>query len=315
VGFVAQGGLGGIVGRSADEFGAADAVPAAGAPGEADIPEEVAGTGREEPETWSAYYTLNDEGAARSAASASPAPAPQEQGGDDGGALGESGLALIVRDGSMTVVIPDGSFETRFRRLFEIAAANGGFVLSSETRGDAAGGVVLRIPAENFDRAIVQIRALGDVAASQVKGTDVTGEYIDLQARLSILKARRTALLTILAEADTLGQILAVQNRVDDVQFEIEKIQGRLRYLDDQVTESTLRVDMREERDQEQRLTQDDEVDNPSLGRAFELALQGSMNVLATMIVGIGYLVPLAVVGLAIWGVVRLARRRDRAAS
>ncbi len=109
---------------------------------------------------------------------------------------------------------------------------------------------------------------------------------------------------------------MAVQNRVDDVQLEIEKIQGRLRYLDDQVDESTLRVDMREKRDEEQqKLQEDDGIDLPSLGRAFELAVQGTLNVLATIIVGIGYLLPLALIGLAIWGVVTLVRRRDRGAS
>jgi hypothetical protein len=153
------------------------------------------------------------------------------------------------------------------------------------------------------------------VSASTVEGQDVTAEYIDLSARVSILKARRAALLTILAEANTIGQILAVQNRVDEVQLEIEKIQGRLRYLDDQVDESTLRVDLREKRAQEQQIQEDEGIDLPSLGRALELGVQGTMNVLATMIVGIGYLLPLALIGLAIWGVVRLVRRRDRAAS
>ena len=119
-----------------------------------------------------------------------------------------------------------------------------------------------------------------------------------------------------LAEANGIGEILAVQNRVDDVQLEIEKIQGRLRYLDDQVDESTLRVEMREKREEEhQKLQEDEGIDLPSLGRALELAVQGTLNVLATIIVGIGYLLPLALIGLAIWGVVRLVRRRDRAAS
>jgi hypothetical protein len=252
----------------------------------------------------------------QAAPSAAPQPADVRSDRDDGGALSGSGLAKIVRDGSVALVIPNETFDTRFQRLFVIAADHGGFVLSSQTRGGTAGGVVMRIPAENFEEAIFDVRQLGTVSASQVNGTDVTGEYIDLSARLKILEARRAALLTILAEANGIGEILAVQNRVDDVQLEIEKIQGRLRYLDDQVDESTLRVDMREKRaEEEQRLEADEGVDLPSLGRALELAVQGTLNVLATMIVGIGYLLPLALVGLAVWGAVRLVRRRDREAS
>jgi hypothetical protein len=301
IGFVAQGNLSGF-GSASDEATSAGGDVADGfeaAPGIVEAPNERG---------------LFDESG--TAATASPAPAPAEQQGDDGGALSGSGLAKIVRDGSVALVIPNATFDERFQRLFEIAATHGGFVLSSQTRGESAGGVVMRIPAENFDQAILDVRQLGTVSASQVNGTDVTGEYIDLSARLTILEARRTALLTILAEANGIGEILAVQNRVDDVQLEIEEIQGRLRYLDDQVDESTLRVDMREKRDEEQQKLQEvDGIDLPSLGRAFELAVQGTLNVLATIIVGIGYLLPLALIGLAIWGVVTLVRRRDRGAS
>lgn len=317
IGFVAQGNLSGIVGGSSDEA----------------TPGTVGATGTSAPEdgapTEARDRALLDEDAAldyggdqdavanwQAAPSAAPQPADVRSDRDDGGALSGSGLAKIVRDGSVALVIPNETFDTRFQRLFVIAADHGGFVLSSQTRGGTAGGVVMRIPAENFEEAMFDVRQLGTVSASQVNGTDVTGEYIDLSARLKILEARRTALLTILAEANGIGEILAVQNRVDDVQLEIERIQGRLRYLDDQVDESTLRVDMREKRaEEEQRLEADEGVDLPSLGRALELAVQGTLNVLATMIVGIGYLLPLALVGLAVWGAVRLVRRRDREAS
>ncbi len=323
IGFVAQGNLSGVFGGASDEAtmaatGSFDEVGEAvgGEPGKVpglqDAPRErdaLTADDAVEYEAWSATGTATE--------APSPAPAPAEQDGrDDGGAISsDTGLAKIVRDGSIALVVPNESFDARFQRLFQIAAANGGFVLSSETRGPSAGGVVMRIPAENFDEAILQVRELGTVSASTVKGQDVTAEYIDLSARVGILKARRAALLTILAEANTIGQILAVQNRVDDVQLEIEQIQGRLRYLDDQVDESTLRVDLREKRAQEQQIQADEGIDLPSLGRALELAVQGTMNVLATMIVGIGYLLPLALIGVAIWGVVRLVRRRDRAAS
>jgi hypothetical protein len=316
VGFVAQGGLGGLGGAfsSSDEAMPAMAGATASATGAVEAPRELAGDeALLGPTVVDAGYATGDTFApVTEAEEAAPAPATQ----GDGGALGDTGMAKIVRDGSVALTIPEDTFEARFQRLFQIAAANGGFVLSSETRGASAGSVVLRIPAERFDEAIVQVRSLGTVSASQINGQDVTAEYIDLEARLEILQARRDALLTILAQADGIGEILAVQNRVDQVQLEIEKIQGRLRYLDDQVEESTLRVDMRERlADEEQRLERDDDVENPSLGRAWDLAVQGAMNVLATVIVGIGYLVPLGLLAVAGWGAVRLVRRRDRGAS
>ena len=56
-------------------------------------------------------------------------------------------------------------------------------------------------------------------------------------------------------------------------------------------------------------------IDNPSLSSAWDHALQGFLRVLGAVIVGLGYLIPLALIGGAIWGVVTLVRKRRRAAS
>jgi hypothetical protein len=323
VGFVAQGNLSDVFSGSSRE-----AAMAASGTSSADVPDTATERAAREDDAGDlAGVALGDEEAPApqgfapfapaTTPSASPAPGTPSLGDQRGGAIAENGMAKIVRDGSLALTIPEGQFERRFDRLFQISTIYGGFVLSSETRGPASGSVILRIPAENFDDAIVQVRGLGKVVGSTVNGRDVTAEYIDQQARLTILQARRDALLALMAQANSIQETITVMNQLDDVQSEIEKIQGRLRYLDDQVAESTLRVDMRERqpKDEEQIQQDENDVDNPSLGRAWELAVQGTMNVLATAIVGLGYLLPLAIVGLLIFGIVRLVRRRDREAS
>jgi len=110
-----------------------------------------------------------------------------------------------------------------------------------------------------------------------------------------------------------------VQNALDDVQLHIEQIQGQLRYLDNQVAESTLKVDMRERTPQDERPVpveqKTDEVQNPSLGRAWDRAIQGFLGVIATIIVGFGYLVPLLVIAGLVALIVTLVRRRGHEAS
>ena len=228
-------------------------------------------------------------------------------------------LSKIVRDGSMSLTIPKDTFDRRFGAVIAVANRNGGFVLSSETHGSAAGSLVLRIPAANFDDALLAVRQLGTVVGSSVTGSDVTAEYVDNQARLTILESRRDVLLALMTKATTIGETITVQNALDDVQLHIEQIQGQLRYLDNQVAESTLKVDMRERTPQDERPVpveqKTDEVQNPSLGRAWDRAIQGFLGVIATIIVGFGYLVPLLVIAGLVALIVTLVRRRGHEAS
>jgi multidrug efflux pump subunit AcrA (membrane-fusion protein) len=76
----------------------------------------------------------------------------------------------------------------------------------------------------------------------QTSAEDVTSKYVDMQARLHSLQATREVYLRILAKANTIGEILSVQQRVNDVQTQIEQLQGQLNVLADQTALSTLTV-------------------------------------------------------------------------
>jgi hypothetical protein len=239
-------------------------------------------------------------------ATSAPSPAPGNQAPD---------LSKIVRDGSISVAVDDGAFGDVFDRVVAIAQANRGFVLSSKTRGANSGTLTLRIPANRFDRAFVAVGALGEILESNVNGRDVTAEYVDLQARRTILDARRQVLLGLMEGATTIEQTPTLQRQLDDVQLKIEQIEGQLRFLDDQVAESTLKVDITE-RDESGGLplVEDDAIENPSLRRAWARGVQGFLGVVAAVVVGLGYLLPvLAVVGV-VYAVLMLARRRGHAA-
>jgi hypothetical protein len=220
-------------------------------------------------------------------------------------------LAKIARDGSLTLVIRNGTFDERFGAVVRITDRNGGFVLSQSTEGSDSGSFVLRIPAKRFDAAMGAIRGLGRTDSSQVTGKDVTQQYIDQQARLAILTARRASLLRLLDQATTLSASLTLSDRIDEVQLDIEQAQGELRFLDAQVAESTLHVDMHEA-DSTAAVSAEGGtgIRNPSLGRAVDRAVQGFLGVIATVLVGLGYLLPMAIIfglGFAAW---RVAQRR-----
>jgi hypothetical protein len=224
-------------------------------------------------------------------------------------------LSKIIRDGRIEVIVPTGEFAKNVTAVTRIAGTNGGFVLTSSTQNGQAGQFTLRIPAKRFDRAMDQLRALGTVKADAVTGDDVTAEFIDLQARLGILTDRRDLLRDLQSEATSSSEILRFATLIDQVQLEIENVQGQLKFIHDQVAEGTIKVSLRELGAPEAEEQQPTDVDKPSLGTAFNLALQGFLRVLGAVVVGLGYLIPIGVIALIAWFVLRLVRRRDREAS
>jgi len=210
-------------------------------------------------------------------------------------------------------VVPDGDFEGSLTSVSRIATSLGGFVLESSTRDQNTGTFTLRIPAKKFDVAMERLRRIGEVKADEVTGQDVTAEFIDQTARLQILLDRRDLLRSLQNEATTSSEILRLAGLIEQTQLEIEKTQGQLRYLKNQVAEATIKVDLRERHAPDD--TPEPTTDNPSLTDAIRLGWEGFLRVVGAVIVGLGYLVPIALIGLAIWGVVTLVRRRRRAAS
>jgi Domain of unknown function (DUF4349) len=222
-------------------------------------------------------------------------------------------LSKIIRDGRISIVVPDGDFETSLTNVSRIATSLGGFVLTSTTQNQNTGTFTLRIPAKKFDVAMERLRAIGEVKADAVTGQDVTAEFIDQTARLQILLDRRDLLQSLQNEATTSQEILRLAGLIEQTQLEIEKTQGQLRYLKDQVAEATIKVELRERHAPQEE--PEPTTEGPSLSRAIRLAWQGFLRVVGAVIVGLGYLVPIAAIGLAIWGIVTLVRRRRRAAS
>jgi hypothetical protein len=239
--------------------------------------------------------------------SASPAP-PREEPGSGGD------LSKIIRDGRIGIVVANDSFDRVVGDLTLIAERRGGFILSSTTTDDRSGTFVLRIPASAFDRARGEIRDLGlRVRFEQVTGEDVTAEFIDHRARLRILLDRKARLTELADQADTTAEILALGHQIDEVQLRIEEIQGQLRFLRDQVAESTLRVSIKERNAPAPAAVEI--VENPDLGSSFELAVQGFLRIVSAVVVGLGYLIPLTILVVLVWLTVWFVRRRRDADS
>ncbi|HEX8501663.1 MAG TPA: DUF4349 domain-containing protein [Pyrinomonadaceae bacterium] len=156
----------------------------------------------------------------------------------------------IIRNATLTLEADDPS--KAVQHVASVAQARGGYVVTSESRQqggsrDSKGyevfTVELRVPAAQFDAALAEIRAAaGGVTAQKITGKDVTEEYIDLEARLKTQRALEAQLLEIMKRADAVADAVAVQRELTNVRTEVERVEGRRRFLENQSSLSTISV-------------------------------------------------------------------------
>lgn len=136
------------------------------------------------------------------------------------------------------------------RRITSIAESNGGFVVESQqTSSDVKSGkrdivtMSVRVPSQKFGDTLAQIRAVSEkIIFETVKGDDVTEEFIDIEARLKAKKALEQQFVEIMKKAYSIDDALNVQSQLAEVRGEIEKIEGRKRFLENQSSLSTIKI-------------------------------------------------------------------------
>jgi hypothetical protein len=283
-----------------DRRAAFEAAPASGATGETGASGGAGGAGPAA--TPAAERELSDFGNVTD----------EQSGGGDASHGSVAGIDVgaaprVIRTAELGLVIPRDSFDERFGDAVDAAEAHGGFVATSTTR-ERSGGVTIRVPAASFNEALRNLRELGDVEVQTVQGRDVTAQYVDVRARLRIAKARRAVLLELMTEATTIDQSIRVQNALDDTQLRIEELEGQRRFLDDRTSFATIQVHLRE-----QGVRPEPDVTTPSVANAFERGVAGFVGVIAGIVVGLGYLIPVVLIALVGWLVVLRVRRRRTA--
>ena len=156
----------------------------------------------------------------------------------------------IIRNATLTVETPTPAEAQR--RIASIAEARGGFVVTSESRQQGGGDNVksyevvtleIRVPFAQFDAVMGEIRGIGSrVTAEKITGQDVTEEFIDLEARIRTQKALEGQFLEIMKRATKVSDALEVQSELANVRTEIERLEGRRRFLENQTSLSTIKV-------------------------------------------------------------------------
>lgn len=172
-------------------------------------------------------------------------------GADTGATSGPVDGAKIVKTGTLDVQVAHAGLRLAVNRVTGATTGLGGYVADSKTSyggSEPTAEVTVRVPAANFETAITRLKALTGVTvlSDSENGTDVTGQYVDLQAQLNAATVNRDALLTVLSHAQSIGDILAVHDRVMAADTQVEQLQGQINVLNDQATFSSIAITLSE---------------------------------------------------------------------
>jgi len=154
----------------------------------------------------------------------------------------------IVRTGSMTLEVED--IAEAMDAVAEMADEFNGYVVSSykyEYEQGVSGHITIRVPSERFEEAFARLRQLAAaVPYETTTARDVTEEYVDLEAQLSNLLATEAQYLALLERAENVEEMLMVQRELSNVREQIERIEGRMRYLQQTSEMSLIEVNLQE---------------------------------------------------------------------
>jgi Domain of unknown function (DUF4349) len=177
-------------------------------------------------------------------ASAAPA-APDDDGFGNANQIGARDDARIIRTGSIQLEV--GDVPTALRTARDAIVSMGGYVGASNTSNSDEqpfAEIVYRIPADRWEDALDVLRNLNGltkkVVNEQTQAVEVTGQVIDLEARIKNLRASETALQTIAANAVKVSDVLDVEARLTDVRGQIEQLTAQLVDLNDRAAFTTL---------------------------------------------------------------------------
>lgn len=154
----------------------------------------------------------------------------------------------LIRNAIVAVEVADA--RAALQQVTEAVQAVNGYVSNLTERVDPLGvrsvSVQVRVPADSFDATMGSLDALGKVSHRNVTTQDVTEEYVDTEARLRNLKATEGRLLDHLARTGMMEDILAIERELDRVRSEIERLEGRMRFLSHRVAFSTIDLTLTE---------------------------------------------------------------------
>lgn len=239
--------------------------------------------------------------------------------GSNGGQVDFSGDANRKDSQQKIIKTYDLSYETEtfdeaYGYLKEQIQKHQGYISSSELSGteERVLRLTARIPAEAGDVFMNQLGSLGTIIRQSESAEDVTLQYADTESRITALKTEQKRLNELLEKADSLENIIALEDRLTEVRYELENYQSQKKLYDDRISYSTVDILLRE-------VSYTVPVDDSTVLSRISTGLKSSfrdirektVDFLVGFIVALPYLIIWGIILFAaIWIIRRLIRRR-----
>ena len=215
----------------------------------------------------------------------------------------DSAPAMIIRTGNASIEVD--SLEPAVARVRLLAQRVGGYVANTAMQvGREAlrsATLELKVPANQFDQTVTGLAPIGRVESVNIRAEDVGEEFVDVTARVGNSRRLEERLLQLLAtRTGRLEDVLHVERELARVREEIERYEGRLRYLRTRVATSTLVVTVHEPAPIVGAYR-----GSSVIGSAFRQAWRNFMNLSAGLIASLGIVLPLTALATLAWLVLR----------
>lgn len=212
---------------------------------------------------------------------------------------------MIIRTAEASIEVD--SLEQAIVAVRAVAARVGGFVANSDvTTGKdelRSATLQLKIPAQRFDDALSGLSPVGKLESVSVAAEDVGEEFVDVSARMENAHRLEQRLIDLLANrTGKLKDVLDVEQALAHVREDIERYEGRIRYLKAHAAMSTLSVTVHEPAPVVGTAGQS------VMGEAFQQAWRNFVGLVALVVQSLGVVIPLGIVVFVAWMVTRRAR-------
>ena len=196
-----------------------------------------------------------------------PAEAPEE---DYGGFAVAGGTQLETGSGaapegspekliySASATVETTEFDRTIEKLSALVEQYGGFVESSSINGsnyytqsrgyssERYASYVIRVPSGKFSALMGSLSTLGNVPYSHTYTENITAQYYDTDARLTAYQTQEARLLEMMEAAETVEDLIAIEEKLTELRYQIESLQSTLKNWDRQVAYSTLDLEVQE---------------------------------------------------------------------
>ena len=213
--------------------------------------------------------------------------------------LGASAPSMMIRTGQAFIEVE--KVDPAILKIRQLSAQWGGYITNSSVSGGRdqirQATIEIKIPSQRYEQAVSSLSTIGKLETVTSNAQDVGEEFVDVTARVNNARRLEERLISLLANrTGKLDEVLRVERELARVREEIERYEGRLRYLTSRVAMSTLTITVHEPAP----ILGNNPGENP-IAAALRRAWRNFVGLVAGLIASLGILIPLAALGVAGW--------------